>query len=130
MVSQYVKGGKMQNFDIATENFGVEGTMLIPQGRILKKLLSIYEINLKKTRSKVSQLWILTRLRVASNFRPVRPSYALKAFAGTFRVIPAYEAPSFYVWGFYDCLTNCSVDRFKILLLFVDACFFFVYLLF
>ena len=32
MVSQYVKGGKMQNFDIATENFGVESTMLIPQG--------------------------------------------------------------------------------------------------
>ncbi len=37
-----MNGGEMQNFDIATGNFGVEGTMLIPQGRILKKLLSIY----------------------------------------------------------------------------------------
>ena len=46
--------GEMQNFDIATESFGVEGTMLIPQGRILRKLPSIYEINLKKTRSKVN----------------------------------------------------------------------------
>ena len=49
-----MNGGEMQNFDIATGNFGVEGTMLIPQGRILKKLLSIYEINLKKTQSKVN----------------------------------------------------------------------------
>ena len=49
-----MNGGEMQNFDIATGNFSVDGTMLIPQGRILKKLLSIYEINLKKTQSKVN----------------------------------------------------------------------------
>ncbi len=39
---------KMQNFDIETENLGVVDIMWIQQGRILKKLLSISEINLKK----------------------------------------------------------------------------------
>lgn len=34
--------------------FCVEGTMSIPQGRILKKSRSIYGINLRETRSKVN----------------------------------------------------------------------------
>lgn len=38
-----MNGGEMQSFDIATGNFGVEGTMSIPQGRILKKSRSIYQ---------------------------------------------------------------------------------------
>ena len=38
-----MNGGEMQSFDIETGNFGVESTMSIPQGRILKKSRSIYQ---------------------------------------------------------------------------------------
>ena len=43
-----MNGGEMQNFDIATGNFGVEGTMLIPQGRILKKITEYIRNQLKE----------------------------------------------------------------------------------
>lgn len=80
----------------------IQGTMSILPERISQRQPGIYEINLKKMQSKVSNYGSCPVYGESSNLCPVKPSCTLKAFAGTLRGYtrvwnPAFtQAGSFY----------------------------------
>ena len=73
------------------DSFGVKNTMSTQPGRMLKKFPDIYEINCRKTPSKVCCNGLVS---VYGGKNLIRPSYALQTFAGTVGGCPYTKTPA------------------------------------
>ena len=75
-VCRCINDGKMQNFDIETENLGVRGAMVI-QWEKYPKITGKFVTGRKKALYKFSLSRILSGLRAADNFYSLRLPFVL-----------------------------------------------------